>query len=166
VRPAFVSHERQPPKLLLEDAAPRADRRLTDIEPLSSSDEVAGRNDLKKRSGEFVSIFYLHKICTQTSIKFVCRHLCVDEMFELRRQVLREESMSEKFDGRDFLRVGGISPPPISHRVPAQRVLSVEAVMDVERAILWPDSGGEQPVTNDNVEVARAQEGEGRRIRR
>jgi len=74
--------------------------------------------------------------------------------------------MSEKFDGRDFLRVGGISPPPISHRVPAQRVLSVEAVMDVERAILWPDSGGEQPVKNDNVEVARAQEGEGRRIRR
>lgn len=80
MRPAFVSHERRSPNLLLEDAAPRADRRLTDIEPLSSSDEVAGRNDLKKRSGEFVSIFYLHKICTQTSIKFVCRHLCVDEM--------------------------------------------------------------------------------------
>jgi len=74
--------------------------------------------------------------------------------------------MSDKFDGRDFLRVDVISPPPISHRVLAQRVLSVEAVMDFERAILWPDSGGEQPVKNDNVEVARAQEGEGRRIRR
>ena len=73
--------------------------------------------------------------------------------------------MSDKFDGRDFLRVDGISPPPISHRVPAQRVLSVEAVMDVERAILWPDSGGE-PLETDNVEVARAQEEEGRRIRR
>jgi hypothetical protein len=70
--------------------------------------------------------------------------------------------MSEKFDCRDFLQVDRISPSPVSHSVRAQRVLSVEAVMDVERAILWPDSGGEQSVTSDNVEVARAQEEEGR----
>lgn len=74
--------------------------------------------------------------------------------------------MSEKFDRRDFLRVDRISPPPISNCVPAQRVLSVAAVVDVERAILWPDSGGEQPVETDNVEVARAQEEDGRRTRR
>jgi TorA maturation chaperone TorD len=48
--------------------------------------------------------------------------------------------------------------PPISNWVPAQRLLSVEAVMDVERAILWPDAGGEQPAKSDNVEAARAQE--------
>lgn len=74
--------------------------------------------------------------------------------------------MSDKFDDRDFLRVDRISPPPISNCVPTQRVLSVEAVMDVERAVLWPDSGGEQPVEADNVEVARAQEEEGRSKRR
>jgi TorA maturation chaperone TorD len=42
--------------------------------------------------------------------------------------------------------------------VPALRVLSVETVMDVERAILWPDAGGEQPIENDNVAAAGAQE--------
>jgi hypothetical protein len=82
------------PRCLGSDSC--ADGRLSDMESLSSSDEVAGRNDLKKHSGEFASIFYLHKICTQTSIKFVCRHLCVDEMFELRRQAPREDSKRHK----------------------------------------------------------------------
>lgn len=75
--------------------------------------------------------------------------------------------MSDKFDRRDFLKVDRVSPPPVSSSVSAQRGLSIESVMDVERAILWPDSGGEQPVETDNVEVARAQEEEeGRRTRR
>jgi len=50
---AFVSHEQRPPKLLLEGADPCADRRLTDIEPLSGPNEVPGRNDLEEGSGEF-----------------------------------------------------------------------------------------------------------------
>jgi TorA maturation chaperone TorD len=37
-------------------------------------------------------------------------------------------------------------------------VLSVEAVMDVARAILWPDPVGEQPVEVDDGDAARAQE--------
>jgi len=68
--------------------------------------------------------------------------------------------MSDKFDHRGFLKADRISPPPISNRVRAQRVLSVEAVMDVERAILWPDSGRELPgeKENNSDETARAQE--------
>ncbi len=66
--------------------------------------------------------------------------------------------MADKFDRHDFPRVDRISPPPLSAWVRAQRVLSVEAVMDVERAILWPDSDGEQAVQNNNVGAARAQE--------
>jgi hypothetical protein len=54
----------------------------------------------------------------------------------------QEDSMSDKFDRRDFLRVDRTSPPLISKRVRAQRVLSIEAVINVERAILWPDSDG------------------------
>jgi TorA maturation chaperone TorD len=54
----------------------------------------------------------------------------------------------------------GISQPAASNwsTVPAGRVLSVEAVMDVARAILWPDPGGEQPAEIDDVDAARAQE--------
>jgi TorA maturation chaperone TorD len=40
----------------------------------------------------------------------------------------------------------------------AERLLSVETVMDVARAILWPDAGGEQPVEIDGGDVPRAQE--------
>ena len=39
----------------------------------------------------------------------------------------------------------------------AERVLSVDAVMDVARAILWPESSNEKPVEIDGGEVARAQ---------
>jgi TorA maturation chaperone TorD len=48
--------------------------------------------------------------------------------------------------------------PPISNWVSAQRLLSVETVMDVERAVLWPDAGGEQSSNGANVEAARAHE--------
>lgn len=41
---------------------------------------------------------------------------------------------------------------------PPQRTLSVEAVMDVASAILWPESGREQVVEIDDVDAARAQE--------
>ena len=71
--------------------------------------------------------------------------------------------MSDKADHRDFLPVDRISPPAKSNPVRAQRVLSVEAVINAERAILWPDAGGEQPVESDNVEAARAHENARRR---
>jgi TorA maturation chaperone TorD len=41
---------------------------------------------------------------------------------------------------------------------PTQCVLSVDAVMDVASAILWPEPGHEQPVEIDDVDAARAQE--------
>jgi TorA maturation chaperone TorD len=40
----------------------------------------------------------------------------------------------------------------------AERVLSVDAVMDVARAILWPELSNEEPVEIDDGEAARAQE--------
>lgn len=54
----------------------------------------------------------------------------------------------------------GISRPSVSSwsKVPSERVLSVEAVMDVARAISWPDPGGDQPGEIDDVDAARAQE--------
>lgn len=41
---------------------------------------------------------------------------------------------------------------------PTERVLSVEAAMDVARAVLWPDVGGEQAFEIDDGDAARAQE--------
>src|SRR5262249_52795444 len=57
----------------------------------------------------------------------------------------------------------GISPPSVSNwlRVPAERVLSVEAATGVSRAILRPDLYAEHPGTAgdvDEVDAARAQE--------
>lgn len=54
----------------------------------------------------------------------------------------------------------GISQPSISNwsRVPAERVLSVEAATGVARAILRPDLYGEQLGEIDDVDAARAQE--------
>jgi DNA-binding transcriptional regulator YdaS (Cro superfamily) len=51
----------------------------------------------------------------------------------------------------------GISQPSVSSlsKIPTERVLSVEAVMDVARAILWPDPGGEQPGEIDDVDATR-----------
>ena len=75
--------------------------------------------------------------------------------------------MSDKLDRHHCLRVDRISPPrPISNRVRGSRVLSVEAVIYVERAILWPDDDGEQPGQSNHVQAARAQEQKGRRTRR
>src|SRR6266508_3942017 len=57
----------------------------------------------------------------------------------------------------------GISQPSISNwsRVPAERVLTVEAVTGVSRAILRPDLYAEHPGTGgdlDEIDAARAQE--------
>jgi TorA maturation chaperone TorD len=54
----------------------------------------------------------------------------------------------------------GISQPSVSNwsRVPAERVLSVEAATGVARAILRPDLYGEHPDQLDEVDRARAQE--------
>lgn len=54
----------------------------------------------------------------------------------------------------------GISQPSVSNwsRVPAARVLSVEAATGVARAILRPDLYGEQLSQLDEVDAARAQE--------
>jgi len=74
--------------------------------------------------------------------------------------------MSDKSDRRDYLRVTQISPPVISSWVRPRHVLSVEALRDVERAILWPESGDARPMQNKNVEAARAQEGKDGSTRR
>jgi TorA maturation chaperone TorD len=54
----------------------------------------------------------------------------------------------------------GIAQPSVSNwsRVPAERVLAVEAATGVERAVLRPDLYGEQPSPLDDVDAARAQE--------
>src|SRR5215468_7483071 len=51
----------------------------------------------------------------------------------------------------------GIAQPSVSNwsRVPAERVLTVEAVTGVSRALLRPDLFGEQPEV-DEVDAARA----------
>src|SRR5262245_5513905 len=56
----------------------------------------------------------------------------------------------------------GISQPSVSNwlRVPAERVISVEAATGVDRAVLRPDlySGSKVAGDIDEVDVARAQE--------
>jgi TorA maturation chaperone TorD len=54
----------------------------------------------------------------------------------------------------------GIAQPSVSNwsRIPAERVLSVEAATGVARAILRPDLYTEPPNLIDDVDVARAQE--------
>lgn len=55
----------------------------------------------------------------------------------------------------------GIAQPSVSNwaRVPAERVLKVEAVTGVSRAVLRPDLFGQQPAPEiDEVDAARAQE--------
>src|ERR1700730_14975305 len=54
----------------------------------------------------------------------------------------------------------GISQPSVSNwsRVPAERVLSVEAATGVARSILRPDLYEERPGLPDEVDAARAQE--------
>jgi TorA maturation chaperone TorD len=54
----------------------------------------------------------------------------------------------------------GISQPSVSNwsRVPAERVLAVEAATGISRTILRPDIYKERPIELDEVEEARAQE--------
>jgi TorA maturation chaperone TorD len=54
----------------------------------------------------------------------------------------------------------GIAQPSVSKwsRIPAERVLSVEAVTGVARAVLRPDLYGDAPAELDEIDVARAQE--------
>src|SRR5215831_12754021 len=55
----------------------------------------------------------------------------------------------------------GISQPSVSNwiRVPAERVVSVEAITGVDRAVLRPDLyGAKTPGETDEVDAARAQE--------
>jgi TorA maturation chaperone TorD len=54
----------------------------------------------------------------------------------------------------------GISQPSVSNwdRIPAERVLTVEAVTGVARAILRPDLYSDTPSGVDDVDLARAQE--------
>jgi TorA maturation chaperone TorD len=54
----------------------------------------------------------------------------------------------------------GISQPSVSNwlRIPAERVLSVEAATGVSRSVLRPDLYAEQADPDDDVEAARAQE--------
>jgi TorA maturation chaperone TorD len=54
----------------------------------------------------------------------------------------------------------GISQPSVSNwaRIPAERVLTVEAVTGVARSILRPDLYGENVADVDEVDLARAQE--------
>ena len=59
--------------------------------------------------------------------------------------------------GSVFERAHSTDPLPGWSKIPT-RVLSVEAVMDVAREILWPDARGEQPAEIDDVDAARAQE--------
>jgi TorA maturation chaperone TorD len=70
---------------------------------------------------------------------------------------------SEKGDRRrqEAVRaVGGVLDAPLlsASRNVRARPLSVEAVMDLEGEILWPESGHEQPLEIDRVDEHRAQE--------
>ncbi|HEY2137473.1 MAG TPA: molecular chaperone TorD family protein [Xanthobacteraceae bacterium] len=54
----------------------------------------------------------------------------------------------------------GISQPSVSNwvRIPAERVISVEAVTGVARAVLRPDLYGDEPAATDDEDAARAAE--------
>ena len=69
-----------------------------------------------------------------------------------------QDAMRTAGDVIELARRTGISQPSASSwsKVPAERVLSVDAVIDVAREILWPDLCGEQPAEIDDVDaVAR-----------
>jgi len=79
---------------------------------------------------------------------------------------MREHGLTEAIRAAggvsELARQIGISQPSVSNwiRVPAERVVSVEAVTGVERAVLRPDLYGAKPMADDVDEVdnARAQE--------
>jgi TorA maturation chaperone TorD len=71
-----------------------------------------------------------------------------------------EEAIRAAGGVTELARRVGISQPSVSNwsRVPAERVLSVEAATGVGRAVLRPDLYGGQPGGLDDVDAARAQE--------
>jgi TorA maturation chaperone TorD len=79
---------------------------------------------------------------------------------------MRERGLSEAIRAvggvSELARRMGISQPSVSNwiRVPAERVISVEAVTGVDRAVLRPDLYGVLAMANDvdEIDVARAQE--------
>ena len=78
---------------------------------------------------------------------------------------MRDPGLSEAIRAaggfRELARRIGISQPSVSNwtRVPAERVVSVEAVTGVNRAVLRPDLYGyKKSLDADDVDVARAQE--------
>ena len=79
---------------------------------------------------------------------------------------MRETGLSEAIRAAggvgELARQIGISQPSVSNwaRVPAERVVSVEAVTGVDRAILRPDLYGEKKMAGDidEMDAARAQE--------
>jgi TorA maturation chaperone TorD len=79
---------------------------------------------------------------------------------------MREPGLSEAIRAAggvgELARQIGISQPSVSNwlRVPAERVVSVEAVTGVDRAVLRPDLYGENKMAGDfdEIDAARAQE--------
>jgi TorA maturation chaperone TorD len=79
---------------------------------------------------------------------------------------MREPGLSEAIRAvggvSELARQIGISQPSVSNwiRVPAERVVSVEAVTGVDRAVLRPDLYGAKTMANDvdEIDAARAQE--------
>jgi TorA maturation chaperone TorD len=71
-----------------------------------------------------------------------------------------EEAINAAGGITELARRIGISQPSVSNwsRIPAERVLSVEAATGVARAILRPDLYSEPPDAFDDVEAARARE--------
>ncbi|HEY6832434.1 MAG TPA: Cro/CI family transcriptional regulator, partial [Pseudolabrys sp.] len=78
---------------------------------------------------------------------------------------MREPGLSEAIRAAggvsELARQIGISQPSVSNwiRIPAERVIAVEAVTGVDRATLRPDLyGGDMTVDIDEIDAARAQE--------
>jgi len=68
--------------------------------------------------------------------------------------------MDDRIQRESFFSTGGVADPvrrmhlskvsiPSLSSAPAERVLSVDAVMDVARAILWPETGSKKPSEGD-----------------
>jgi hypothetical protein len=70
----------------------------------------------------------------------------------------RKDAMHVTNDATESARCVGSLQPSIPHwpKVRAERALSVEAVMNEARAILWPDLGDDQAIEIDVVDTTRA----------
>jgi len=67
-------------------------------------------------------------------------------------------SAGDVLDPAHRLHSSQMSGAPISSSGAVERVLSVDAVMEVARAILWPEPSNEKSLETNDGEVARAQE--------